>query len=344
MDFAAHAMDPILDRLSGTLVTARNLEELTRPLLELVETITGLESTYLTMIDEARGVQNILYSRNVSSMTIPEGLSVPWNDTLCKRALDCGRPYTCDADIEWSDSDAARALGIVTYLSAPVRMGGNELYGTLCGASSTRHEVSVEAQRTLALFAKLIGDHLERERLVDQLVQANERLAHSAYIDQLTELPNRRGLQHDLDRLLAQGARSGTHALVAFVDLDGFKTLNDTYGHEIGDLFLKEVANRLRVTLRAGDLAGRLGGDEFVVAGAGPDRDQTTEEAARAFQQRVSQATVGEYRLGKARIDYQGASVGVVAAEPGARDASELIREADAAMYVVKRERKLGTQ
>jgi len=333
-------MDPILDRLSGSVVSARNLEELTRPLLELAEAITGLESTYLTTIDLEHGVQNILYSRNVSSMKIPEGLSVPWNDTLCKRALDCNLPYTNGVATEWGDSDAAKALGIQTYLSAPVRLGDNEVYGTLCGASGSRREVSPEAQRTLALFAKLIADHLERERLVEQLVHANEQLARSAYIDQLTELPNRRGLLHEMGRLLAQGARASTHALVAFVDLDGFKSLNDTYGHETGDRFLKEVAGRLRTALRAGDLAGRIGGDEFVVAGAGPDSTGSIIEATRAFQERVSSAIIGEYELGVTRLNYPGASVGVVAAGPGMRDAAKLIREADAAMYEVKRARK----
>ena len=85
-------MDNLLDHLSETVTRARTVEELTRPLLELLEDITGFESTYLTVVDLERGVQRVLYARNTRQMQIPEGLSVPWHDTLCKRALDEGRP------------------------------------------------------------------------------------------------------------------------------------------------------------------------------------------------------------------------------------------------------------
>ena len=97
-------------RLSDSLVGAHSLEELVRPLLELLEAVTGLESTYMTAIDEVAGLQHILYARNTRRLQIPEGLSVPWDDTLCKRALDEGRMYTDDVADCWGDSDAARAL------------------------------------------------------------------------------------------------------------------------------------------------------------------------------------------------------------------------------------------
>ena len=108
-------MEPLLNQLAESAAEARDLEGLTRPLLEVLEAVTGMESTYLTTIDLDRGVQNILYARNSAQMQIPEGLSVPWADTLCKRALDEGRPYTGDVSGCWGDSEAARALGIRTY-------------------------------------------------------------------------------------------------------------------------------------------------------------------------------------------------------------------------------------
>lgn len=87
-------MDTLLTQLSSSVSSARTLEDLTRPMLEMLEAVTGLESTYLTRIDLEQGLQHILYARNARQLQIPEGLAVPWGDTLCKRALDEGRVYT----------------------------------------------------------------------------------------------------------------------------------------------------------------------------------------------------------------------------------------------------------
>ena len=196
-------MSELLDHLSESVTSARSVEELTRPLLEMLEAVTGLESTYLTSIDEIRGVQHVLYARNSSAMQIPEGLTVPWNDTLCKRALEEGRAFTDDVPACWGDSQAARDLGIRTYVSKPVRMGNGALYGTLCAASTQRRPRTPEAERILTLFAYLIGQQVEREQLIQKLLVANEKLAAVAGTDQLTGLPNRRALMQALERMLA---------------------------------------------------------------------------------------------------------------------------------------------
>jgi len=333
-------MDPLLERLSTSVTSAKTVEDLTRPLLEMLESVTGLESTYLTVIDLDQGVQRILYARNTRQLQIPEGLSVPWADTLCKRALDAKQPFTDDVGGCWGDSDAARALGIQTYLSTPVRMENGALYGTLCAASAERHSLNPQAQRLLGLFATLIGQHVERELLVQRLVHANERLAAYATTDPLTELPNRRALHQALTRLLAQGARRGTSVLIAFIDLDGFKAINDTHGHDIGDAFLTEFAERLRSALRTEDLATRLGGDEFVVIGPGPDNAALLPAAKLTLQTRLFQATVGSYQLEGIKLAYPGASIGVISGESNMLDATQALKLADAAMYEVKRARK----
>ncbi len=169
-------MAEALNRLAEAVSDAEDLESLTRPLLELLEDITGLESTYLTTIDIAAGVQQILFSRNSSSMQIPEGLSVPWEDTLCKRALEEGRSFTDDVAACWSESDAARALGIKTYLSQPVRTDGGDLYGTLCGASAAKVGIKPDTVKILGMFAKLIAQQIDRERALQAVRRANEEI------------------------------------------------------------------------------------------------------------------------------------------------------------------------
>ncbi len=333
-------MDPILERLSTSVTSARTVEELTRPLLELLEAVTGLESTYLTMVDLQQGVQKILYARNTSRLDIPEGLTVQWEDTLCKRALESNQPFTSDVAACWGDSDAARQLGIQTYVSTPVLMGDGSLYGTLCAASADRHTLAPQAQRLLALFATLIAHQIEREQLVSQLLRANDRLTTYAMTDPLTSLANRRSLLQELSRLLAQGRRQGFWVLVAFVDLDGFKAINDRHGHSVGDRFLVELAARMQHALRGGDFAARLGGDEFVVIGQGPSEAHEVEAARQAFQQRVFGSTVADMSLDGTRVAYGGASVGVLAVEPGHHDAAEVLEGADALMYQVKVSRR----
>lgn len=345
-------LDPILAELSTTLPAAKSVEQLTRPLLDMLGAVTGLESTYLTSIDLKADLQHIRYARNVGQLQIPEGLSVPWDDTLCKRALDEGRMCTSDVTQCWPDSDAARQLGIQTYVSAPVRADDGVLYGTLCAASARRHEINPQAEAVLKLFSSVIASFIEREMLVDQLHAANVRLMSYALTDTLTGLPNRRALFEALDRLLARALREQATVLVGVIDLDGFKSINDTYGHQAGDTFLQETSRRIAAALRGSDMVGRVGGDEFVLIGPGPalaakrsDAGGVTpqadaEEAARAMEERILAATMGRYKLGDTTVAYEGASAGVVAVDPAGLDAEAAVRLADARMYEIKHARR----
>ena len=336
-------MSEILAQLSQSVSAARSVEELTRPLLEMLEAVTGLESTYLTSIDEAQGVQHVLYARNSSTMQIPEGLTVPWHDTLCKRALDEGRTFTDDVAGCWGDSQAARELNIRTYVSTPVRMGDGTLYGTLCAASASSHVLRPEGERILTLFAYLIGQQVEREQLIQKLLSANQQLATVAATDPLTGLPNRRALVEALERMFAHGLRQQMGVQIAFIDLDGFKAINDTHGHEVGDQLLMAIAQRLQGLLRAEDMAARLGGDEFVVASLSAHTGQAAEAAQEALAQRIAQATQGHFDLPGATLDYTGPSVGVVTIAPDRNHRVEdALRLADQTMYRVKLARRLA--
>ncbi|WP_339023426.1 GGDEF domain-containing protein [Aeromonas salmonicida] len=334
-------MDTILQALSVQVTAARDLESLTRPLLEMLETVTGLESTYLTQIDLEQSAQHILYARNSAALQIPEGVSVDWSDTLCRRALDEGRLYAADVADRWGDSAAARAMGIRTYMSSPVRTSSGSLYGTLCGASAEHKPLVTGSEHLIAFFARLIAEHVEREQLLQQLQQANNELSRQALSDPLTGLPNRRALMLELHRLFSLLKRTGHPLLISFIDLDGFKAINDTHGHDAGDLLLQTMAQQLAGALRSGDLLARVGGDEFVAVGMGPlSGEETVEAAVHSFQRRLFEQSQVQLPLASQVLDYPGASVGVVAVEPASISIDDALRQADACMYAVKRQRR----
>ncbi|MFB0776052.1 GGDEF domain-containing protein [Aeromonas salmonicida] len=334
-------MDTILQALSVQVTEARDLESLTRPLLEMLETVTGLESTYLTQIDLEQSAQHILYARNSAALQIPEGVSVDWSDTLCRRALDEGRLYAADVADRWGDSAAARAMGIRTYMSSPVRTSSGSLYGTLCGASAEHKPLVTGSEHLIAFFARLIAEHVEREQLLQQLQQANNELSRQALSDPLTGLPNRRALMLELHRLFSLLKRTGHPLLISFIDLDGFKAINDTHGHDAGDLLLQTMAQQLAGALRSGDLLARVGGDEFVAVGMGPlSGEETVEAAVHCFQRRLFAQSQVQLPLASQVLNYPGASVGVVAVDPASISIDDALRQADACMYAVKRQRR----
>lgn len=311
-----------------------------RPLLELLHALTGLESTYLTRIDEASGVQEVVFAHNAGALQIPQQLVVPWNDTLCRRALEQGVPITDQVDSLWGDSDAARALGILSYASMPVRSAHGQLLGTLCAASNQRGVMAPSTAPLLEMFSNLIAHHIEREQLIHELHIAQQALRLNADTDALTGLPNRRALLQELDRRLAQHAQAGTPLLVAFIDLDGFKRINDTWGHAVGDRFLAAIGEALRQGQRPEDYCARLGGDEFVTLTSLGHVPGDPAEVEQSVEQRLQAVTCGCFTLGPGIvIDYQGPSIGLIRVQ-GQMSATAVLTQADAAMYRSKQARQ----
>lgn len=333
-------MDQLLTRLSHSLSQAQSQEELVRPLLEMLEQVTQLESTYLTTINFEEALQHVLYARNSQQMQIPEGLTVPWNDTLCQRALAEGRTCTSNVQDIWGDSEAAKALGIRTYVSAPVRMSDGSIYGTLCAASASSAILPPSTEPVLQLFAKLIAQHVERAQLMEALQERNAQLTTMALTDPLTQLPNRAALLEELQRLLARAQRHNGVVLIAFIDLDGFKAVNDTYGHATGDRLLRTLAQRLQGTLRGGDMVARMGGDEFVMITPGPEALEETSAALLSLETRLREASECYVDLGQgASLYYPGASIGL-ACVSGDLPIDEALQQADSAMYADKERRR----
>ena len=166
-----------------------------------------------------------------------------------------------------------------------------------------------------------------------QQAQKEEDARQRAFFDVLTGLPNRALLMDRLQQALAAGARSGHGVGVLFLDLDHFKAINDTLGHDAGDDTLREVARRLGALVRRNDTVSRLGGDEFVMvvseAGSPEDMEQVAAKVIQAFDE--------PFRL-EGRELRLGTSIGIALAPADGADGPALLKRADAAMYQAKRE------
>lgn len=219
--------DQIIARVSQSLASEHSLESLVRQLLEMLEMITDMESTYLTKVDIDARLQHILFARNSQKMHIPENFTVSWDYSLCKRAIDENCFFSDEVPDRWGDCIAARNLGITTFLSTPVHLPDGSFYGTLCAASSEKRPWSERAEQVLQLFAGLIAQYIQKEALVEQLREANAALIAQSYTDSLTGLPNRRAIFDNLKTLFSLARHLKRKAMIAFIDLDNFKLIND---------------------------------------------------------------------------------------------------------------------
>ncbi|MBE9398898.1 EAL domain-containing protein [Pontibacterium sp. N1Y112] len=166
---------------------------------------------------------------------------------------------------------------------------------------------------------------------ITSLKRAHAQVEHLAMHDPLTGLPNRRMFMENLERLLAHANRTGQLLGLLFLDLDGFKLVNDSLGHHVGDRLLQSVAQSLKAEIRADDLLARMGGDEFVVLINGVDSpDHLARIATKVLNSLQHQDAVSGNRM------EIGASIGIALYPEDAEDGDQLIRNADMAMYRAK--------
>ncbi len=194
--------------------------------------------------------------------------------------------------------------------------------------------LSITAVKTRdGVITHYVGSHID----ITERKAAEVDIYHKAFYDLLTGLPNRRLLLERLQQVLVVSARSGRESALLFIDLDNFKTLNDTLGHDMGDLLLKQVALRLESCVREGDTVCRIGGDEFVVM-LKILGEQVLEAAehTKAVGEKILYALSQPYLLG-AQEYHSTSSIGITLFGKQPEAAEELMKQADIAMYQAKK-------
>ncbi|MET1052174.1 MAG: diguanylate cyclase [Mycetocola sp.] len=173
------------------------------------------------------------------------------------------------------------------------------------------------------------------QRDISPLIDLQDRLRHQATHDSVTALPNRNALNDHLVAALARGASAGTSVAVGVIDLDDFKTVNDTFGHAVGDAVLREFAQRVSGCIRSNDMLARIGGDEFVIVIEGIDPSGPL-DCLSGITTRVDAALAVPVDVGNGVVVVQTQSMGVALSPGHGTLPVEILRVADETLYGVK--------
>jgi diguanylate cyclase (GGDEF)-like protein len=236
------------------------------------------------------------------------------------------------AEAMGADGRAGRDLGWIVALTIGLA-GLSMATGAVSRVLALANDLADQRLDGVVALAMLVpvGAVLYAVRRYRDADAARATLHELSHHDSLTGLPNRRFLGHGFDDLLRQARRVNGRVGVYFIDLDGFKNVNDTWGHEVGDQLMVAVADRLRATLGPDDAVVRYGGDEFIALCPGVTNLQSTERVAT----RLLKALEAPFEFGEDRLRIS-ASIGVALTEERCVRPDEVLRDADVAMYKAK--------
>jgi diguanylate cyclase (GGDEF)-like protein/PAS domain S-box-containing protein len=321
------------------LADGADLPDLLQRFLDEAELLTDSSIGFCHFVDEEKGQLELRAwssnTRKAMRAMAPEDLHYPaaeggvWADAVRER-----RPIIHDDPVALTNrrDPAQGRAGVARELVVPVLRGGEIV--ALLGVGNKPSPYVTDDVEAVRKLAELAWEIVARKQSQAALTLRTQELERMARYDPLTGLPNRSLLTTLLQQAMAQVVRRGTLLAVVFIDLDGFKQINDRHGHAVGDQVLRTVADRFWKALRRGDTVARLGGDEFVaILFDLPGRDATEPLLKRlllaASQQSLPPAAGSPLELS--------ASLGVTFfPQSSKRDAEQLVRESDQAMYRAK--------
>ena len=326
-------LSAVLSDLARTLATDFPIQGILDHLVESIVEVLPITSAGVTLISGGRAPRYIAASDNDALRF--ERLQTEIGQGPCVLAYETGNAVAVP-DLTRDErfptfAKAATDAGLAAVFTFPMRgsagrLGALDLYRDEVGELEPH---DMEAAQTLADVA---AAYLHNAQARDEARRATDQFRHGALHDPLTGLPNRVLLQQRIEHAAQRAQRSHTNAAVLFVDLDRFKQVNDTHGHQVGDDLLLAVSQRLTHLVRPGDTLARFAGDEFVFLCEDLSKPADVEALAR----RVDDAFAEPFVLDGIEVAAS-ASVGVAFAGPGEDVSDELVAQADVAMYQAKR-------
>lgn len=311
------------------LVYKGNQKQLMQAALDTAERLTSSQIGFFHFVepDQETIALQIWSTRTLKEMCFAEGEGMHYPVSEAGVWVDCihqQRPVVHNdyAALEHKKGLPEGHAELIRELTVPV-MRENKIVAVI-GVGNKQQEYTQQDVMTVVQLADMAFDYVERN-------QAEARIEHMAYYDVLTGLPNRSLLMDRLRQAIAQSRRSKKLLAICYLDLDGFKPINDQYGHHVGDMLLVNLAERLTEGMREGDTMARLGGDEFVLLLAGLSTSYECEEVVQRILETVSMPVSVE----GCSLQVSG-SIGVTIFPTDDSAPDVLLRHADQTMYQAK--------
>ncbi|MEO1133792.1 MAG: EAL domain-containing protein [Cyanobacteria bacterium J06639_1] len=298
-----------------------------RRMVEAVSLVLGFPGVAIEHLNAERQVLEFAAARGVDfddDTPLERAIAGTLAGEALREEYPVARSYSSEAAIPHHEHPLFARLAPRAIACAPMQ-ASRDMLGILSVAHPDDIAIDEALLRDLNLVAKRIATLTQRQQEAD-------RLKHQAFHDTLTDLPNRALFMDRLERLVARAQRRDDCLFaVLFLDLDGFKVINDSLGHEAGDRMLVEVAGRLRSCLRPGDTVSRIGGDEFTFL----LDDLNDPSDANRIADRI-QAVLSEPISVEAQQVFASASIGIALWSSDYAQSQELVRDADTALYRAK--------
>ena len=333
MTKAEQELSSVLSEFARTMLTEFPIQAILKQLVHRIVDVLPISGAGVTLIDPVSAPRYVAASSGAALHF--EELQTELGEGPCLDAYRTGRPVLVP-DLESDDhfeefGPRAVELGLQAVFTFPLRqasgcLGALDLYRDTPGSLSTDEAAAAQT------LADVTAAYLVNAQARADLQVSSERSHHRSMHDALTGLPNRVLLLERIEHAIVRSGRSRKVVAALFVDLDHFKAVNDSYGHQIGDELLIAVAERVTCTLRPGDTVARLSGDEFVILCEELDRDEQVEIIAS----RVADTLGVAFVLSGIDIEIT-ASIGIAFASQTNHDAEQLLHAADVAMYQIKR-------
>lgn len=317
----------VLDSMLNMALSRRDMKQVLSNALEVVLSIPSFALLDKGSIFLVRGDEQVLQmavQRNLPDELLHSCGNLPFGRCLCGKAAASRKMVVAD-HVDSRHEITFHGMRPHGHYCLPI-MSDEKLLGVLNIYVPPNHVGSESEKIYLKTVANTLGTIIDRK-------QRDERLHQLTHNDTLTGLPNRALFRHRLEMTLNMSQRYTDRFALMFIDLDGFKQVNDTLGHDAGDVLLRKVAERLGACMRKSDTVARLGGDEFTVI---MTRITQAEQASRMAEKIIAMLNepflIGERQ---ARI---GCSIGIAQYPHDAEDAESLIKQADSAMYLAKKQ------
>jgi len=315
-----------LFNIGATVSQTLNLEELLNSVLDKAIEVMGIEASGIFLLDEPTNKLALRAHRGMSAQLVKEIKELNVSDGFIGQVAKSGKPLLMEdvsANHRLSRS-RVKAEKLKSFAAVPI-ISKEKVLGVMGVGSHNYREFPDWEVRMLESISNQIGMAIENARLY-------ERALELAFTDGLTSLYNRRYLMEQIEREFSRAERNKEPLSLIMVDLDGLKEINDRFGHNEGDQFLREVGRIIKVNTRASDVAARWGGDEFMLLTPETDSSRSAKIAERIRTQ------VERYRMNiNGREVGITVSAGVVSYPAYASGISELIKNADEAMYNAKK-------